>query len=267
MTVLARAENVSLAIGGKTILDAVSLAVAPGEIRAVVGPSGAGKSTLARCLAAVARGWTGSIEIGGRPVRSLSRKQLARSVCYLPQSWTDVPEFTVGEYVGMARYAYGGFWRARGVGDGAIIDEALNAVGLSAFAVRPLSTLSGGQRQLAALAAALAQESDLMILDEPVSSFDPKLQEEFNQLMLRLNRAKNVSFVIITHDVNTALKFTDKTLALRDGGVVFDGPSAALADGKLLRDIYAMEFALVDAGAGERIVVPASWLERGRRDS
>ena len=265
MTVLARADGVSLSIDGKKILDSVSLAVRKGEIRAVVGSNGAGKSTLARCLAALIGGWSGSIEIGGAPVRRLSRKELARSVCYLPQARGDMQAFTVREYVGMGRYAHGGFWGGRAVEDFRIADEALEATGAARFADRPLPELSGGERQLAALAAALAQQAELMILDEPGSFLDPKLQDQFTRLVLRLNRDKGVSFVIVTHDVNTAVKFTDKTLALRSGIVVYDGDSSGLADEAALRKIYGMEFSLVDAGAGERLVVPASQLGAGRK--
>lgn len=257
---LLAAEGIGFSAGGKTIIENISLIIAAGEIRALVGANGAGKSTLARCLAGVAAGWRGRVAIAGRDRRSLNRREFAKLVCYLPQSSGTPPPFTVRNYVLMGRYAHGGFWSGLGREDGEKAESALELAGISGLADRLLPTLSGGERQLAAIAAGLAQESRLLILDEPSAFLDPARQELLHGILRRLNRERGVSILLVTHDINAAMLLTHRTIALRDGRTAFDGPSRDLAETGVLRRIYGLEFSFLEAG-GARLVLPRSLTE------
>ncbi|MDR1521206.1 MAG: ABC transporter ATP-binding protein [Planctomycetota bacterium] len=257
---LLRAVDLSFSAGGKSIISGVSFAMRPGEFRAVIGRNGAGKSTLARRLAGLAPGG-GEVRIRGRAADSLSRRELAREICYLPQIQERTPAFSVRDYVMLGRYPHTGFWRGPGRGDRDIVQAALEMTGLAGLADRPLPTLSGGERQLAAIAGGLAQEAVLLILDEPAAFLDP-----FNQSLLlaclgRLNRVKGVSLLVITHDVNLALLFAQRALALKSGRVVFDGPPGDLTAARL-HGIFDIPFASFKVGAAN-LTCPLALLEAG----
>lgn len=241
-------REVGYSVSGGDIIAGVSFDMRPGELRAVIGPNGAGKSTLARCLAGVLKATAGEVLISGTPAAAMSRRRLAANVCYMPQFHGDLPAFSVREYVLMARYAHAGFWRGLGGEDNAIADAALAMTGTGALSERPLPTLSGGERQLVSLAAGVAQEARLLILDEPATFLDPGHQDLLLDIIGRLNREQGISFLVVTHDVNMAMLFTHRTLALKLGRVAFDGPSAKLADDGVLRDIFDMEFEFARIG-------------------
>lgn len=261
---LLRVVNLSFSVGGKVILAGVSFAMRQGEIRAVIGPNGAGKSTLARCLTAVIGGASGRVEFFGRELGTIPRRELARLACYLPQSHPSMPAYTVRDYVLMGRYAHIGFWAGPGSEDRERAEDAMRMTGVLSLAERTLPTLSGGERQLVAIAAGLAQEARLLILDEPATFLDPGHQDLLLRLIRRLNEERGVSVLIVTHDVNMALRFTHWTLALRGGGVVFDCPSPELSDPGRLREIYGVDFAFVEKG-GSRFALTAGMLDGGAR--
>ncbi len=259
---LLKVGDLSFAVRGKTILSGVSFRMQRGEIRAVIGPNGAGKSTLARCLAGVIAKSGGLVEIAGRCQEALSRRELARKICYLPQFSGTLPAFRVRDYVLMGRYAHSGFWSGLEQGDGERADDAMRLAGVAHLADRFLPTLSGGERQLAAIAAGLAQEADLLILDEPATFLDPGRQERLVELILRLNRERGVSLLVVTHDINMAMLFTCRTLALREGRVAFDRPSGELSEPGTLAGIYGVDFDFLDIGNGRRIALSAGMARR-----
>lgn len=238
-------DNLSCGIAGKSILSGVRFSMEQGEVRAVIGPNGAGKSTLARCVSGVAKKSGGTVSLFGRDQDSLSRREMAAMVCHMPQIQGSLPAFTVRDFVGMGRYAHSGFWQGLGVRDREMADAAMELAGVSRFADRLLPTLSGGERQMVAIAAGLAQEAKLLVLDEPATFLDPLHQDMLLDLIRKLNRERGVSLLIVTHDINMAMLFTHRTLALREGKVVYDGPSAGLSGGNALETIYGMEFALL----------------------
>ncbi len=248
-------SGLSIALGGKPILQGVGFSIQPGEIRAIIGPNGAGKSTCVRCIAGVLAGWTGGITLDSRAHADLSRRELARLVCYLPQIGGALPAFSVWDYVSMGRYAHIGLWDGLGAHDAEAIDRALADVGIGHLRDRRLTTLSGGERQMAAIAAGLAQEARLLILDEPATFLDPLRQDLLLELVGRINRERGISVLMVTHDVNAAMFHTHRTLALRDGRVVFDGSSADLRQNETLRAIYDMDFAFAPVPGGHSLAV------------
>ncbi|MCD8350717.1 MAG: ABC transporter ATP-binding protein [Planctomycetaceae bacterium] len=248
-------SGLSIALGGKPILNYVDFTMQPGEIRAIIGPNGAGKSTCVRCLAGVVAGWTGGIKLDGRAHADLSRRELARLVCYLPQIGGTLPAFSVWDYVSMGRYVHLGLWDGLGARDAEAIDRALHDVGIGNLRDRRLTTLSGGERQMAAIAAGLAQEARLLVLDEPATFLDPLRQDMLLQLVGKINQERGVSVLMVTHDVNAAMLHTHRTLALHDGRVVYDGPSAELRGEETLRRIYDMDFAFAPVPGGHTLAV------------
>lgn len=245
---LLEVEDLSFAVRDKTILSGIRFRMDEGEIRAIIGPNGAGKSTLVRCIAGVAKKSGGSVAFSGVGQDQVSRKELARRVCYMPQIQGSLPPFTVRDFVGMGRYAHGGFWRDMRRGDAEAVDAAMELAGVSELADRLLPTLSGGERQMTAIAAGLAQEARLLVLDEPGTFLDPAHQDMLLELIIRLNREQGISLLIVTHDVNMAIHFTHATLALQKGKTAFDGASADLVHDDVLADIYGTDFAFLPLG-------------------
>lgn len=234
----------SFEAGGRRILDDVTLAVGRGERVAVVGPNGAGKTTLLRCLNRILRGGRGTIRVAGRPLEEYDQAGLARRLAYVPQAEGRSIPFTVKGFVMMGRYPHLGPLAAAGTEDERAVREALGAAGTAAFADRMLDTLSGGERQRVFLAAALAQETDVLLLDEPAAFLDPSQQVEIHGMLGRIHRERGVTLLLVTHDVNAALSYAGRVIGLREGRVVFDGPSDELAADGALERIYGHRFAI-----------------------
>jgi len=237
-------DRFSLSLGGREILKELRFSIAAGERVAIIGPNGAGKTTLLKCLNRILRGGTGQIRIGGRPLDSYRQFDLARRLAYVPQAEARTAPFTVRESVEMARYPHLGPLSPVRPQDLAAVDRAIEAAGIGPLSHRSLDTLSGGERQKALLAAALAQESDILLLDEPTAFLDPSQQTEILGMLGRVHRERGTTMLSVTHDLNEAVTHSNRVIALREGAVVFDGPSDALAQPDSLRRIYQHEFVI-----------------------
>lgn len=237
-------DRFSISLGGKEILRDVTFSILAGERIAIIGPNGAGKTTLLKSLNRILRGGRGKIRIAGRPLESYRQFDLARRIAYVPQAEARPAPFTVRESVEMARYPHLGPLAPVRAQDLAVVDRALEAAGMGPLSNRSLDTLSGGERQKALLAAALAQESEILLLDEPTAFLDPSQQTEILRVLDNVHRERAVTILTVTHDLNEALAHSQRVIALRDGAVVFDGPSASLTQGDSLRSIYQHEFVI-----------------------
>lgn len=231
-------RGLSLAIGGKQILRDVSLAVHPGEYLSIVGPNGAGKTTLLRCLLRILRPSGGEVLVAGRPLESYSQRQLARVLSYVPQTIESGLPYTVSEMVMMGRYAYFRPLAPISKADRQIVCDTLERTGLVELAERPIATLSGGERQKVFIAAALAQQAQVLLLDEPTTFLDYRHQAEVCRLLVEVNRTLGSTIVAVTHDVNTAALHSRQIVALRQGQVAFDGAPQELMRPEVLARIY-----------------------------
>ena len=246
----------SFRIGAKPILRDVSFSVAAGEYLSIVGPNGAGKTTLLKCIDRVLTGGTGAIAVFGRALAEFSQRDLARRLSYVPQSGGPAFPFSVIEFVRMGRYPYLGPFASVDRQGQQAIDEALALTGTAEFADRMLDTLSGGERQKVFLAAALAQQADILLLDEPTTFLDYRHQAEIRDLLARVNR-RGTTIVSVTHDLNRAVLDSRRVLALCGGEVAFWGMPNEIMRHEVLERIYQTEFFLAShPQAAVPIVLP-----------
>lgn len=239
-------DGLSLSIRGKPILRNVSARIDAGETWSVVGPNGAGKSTLLKSLMRIQAGWTGGLLLDGLDVRGLSQREVARRIAYVPQPCDNLGlHYTVREFVRMGRYARSGLFGSR-PGDGAAIESAMRRAKVAVFADRTLNNLSGGERQKVFIAAALAQGSGVLLLDEPTAFLDYHHQGEVAQIVRELNQECGATILSVTHDVNAALLTGGYVLALRDGEVAWSGPASELACERTLGRIFGATFRFLD---------------------
>ena len=256
MTAAIDVTDLSYRVGRKDILAGVSLSVSRGEYVAIIGPNGAGKTTLLKCLNGILAGWHGSVHIMGKPAGAYSQHELARQIAYVPQSAGKHP-FTVFEYVLMGRYPYLSPFSSVGKDDEDAVRAALELTGTARFADRRHGTLSGGERQKVVIAAALAQDANILLLDEPTTFLDPRHQSDISRILARANRDKGVTVISVTHDINAAVLSSNRIVALKEGRVLFSGPAHDVLDNDVLRDLYDMEFAFTTHPvSGRRIIAP-----------
>ena len=235
-------ENFSFSFGKKRILRDVSLAVRGGEFLSIIGPNGAGKTTLIKCIDRILTGGAGVIKIDGVPIERFTQKDLAKLIGYVPQAdGRDLP-FTVHEFVMMGRYPHLSPFSTIKASDENVVHQALTVTGTVEFNDRLLGTLSGGERQKVFIAAALAQEAKILLLDEPTTFLDYKHQGEVQALLKHLNKGAGVTIVSVTHDINAAALTSDRIVALKHGSVVFSGPAGKLMNNEVLEAIYDKPF-------------------------
>ena len=253
-----RIENLSFSFGRVKVLHNIAFGLEAGDYLSIIGPNGAGKSTLLKCLLRLHdQGQaSGGIYVKGQPLSGYNQKELARLVSYVPQAGGWIPPFTVRELLRLSRYPYASSTSGLNARDYQAIDRALELTGLGDMTERYLKTLSGGQRQKAYLAAALAQETEIMLLDEPASFLDPKHSAELTALLRRLNRDQGLTMLVVTHDLNHPLNVGGLVLVLKDGRAVYFGPQSGLIDGQVLEEAYQHHFTfLTHPGSGRPVVV------------
>jgi iron complex transport system ATP-binding protein len=238
-------RNLQCQRNGRHILRGVSFTVEDGEFLAIIGPNGAGKTTLLKCLLQLVPGWQGEILLSGISIRTLTPRQLACRLAYVPQIPRSDTPYGVREFVLMGRYARHSPLASPGRSDRLAADRALDLAGVGDLAERTLDTLSGGERQRAYIAAALAQEAPVLLLDEPSSQLDPRHRHEVGLLLRRLQTEQALTIVLVSHDLNEASLRADRILALRDGEVAKLGPPELLMTAEELGSIFSTRFTLV----------------------
>ena len=242
---------------GPVVLDDVSLAIERGGIVGLLGPNGSGKTTMLRLLSGTLIPGSGSVTIDGADLRTRSRRNLARRIASVPQETHSAFDFTALEIVLMGRYPHLGAFELEGADDLRIARDALAATGTSALEARPFATLSGGEKQRVVIASALAQASDVLLLDEPTASLDPGFQLEIAALLQRLNRDRGVTMAVSTHDLNLAATLCTDLVLLKGGRVVAAGPTRAVLTRAHVRTLYGVDADVEDhPRAGHLIVVP-----------
>ncbi|MDD5309559.1 MAG: ABC transporter ATP-binding protein [Deltaproteobacteria bacterium] len=245
-------RDLTLMLGKKTVLGGISLDVPLGSHVAVIGPNGAGKTTLLKCLMGIYRPTGGGIRLFGRPLGDHSRRALARTVSFVPQSDELSSSLSVDDFVLMGRYPYLDPLAPATAADRNAVDDALRLTDIVPLRHRALDSLSGGERQRALVAAVIAQGAKVMLLDEPTGSLDPRHKAEILGLIEHLRRTLNLTIVTVTHDINEAALWSDRVVALKQGRVVFSGDGWNLMCGGVLEEVYEKRFVFAaqpDTGA------------------
>ena len=252
-----KAESLTLAYGNEPIVEELDLVVPPGQITALVGPNGCGKSTLLRGLSRLLKPRAGTAYLDGKSIHKMSTKEVARQVGMLPQSPLAPDGLTVRELVSHGRYPHQSWLQQQRPEDEAAIEAALETTNMLDLAERPLDTLSGGQRQRAWIAMALAQETEILLLDEPTTFLDLAYQLEVLDLLHELN-AQGRTIVMVLHDLNQASRYAHHIVALKDGQIHARGRPGDIITTKMVRDVFGVTtYIVADPVTGTPMCVPA----------
>lgn len=248
-------DHISVTLGDTPVLHDISLSVAPGEFLSIIGPNGCGKSTLLKVICHMVRPQSGQAYLYGRPLSSYSRRQLARHMAILTQKH-DIPEdMTVYELVSLGRFPYRTFYRLSSVQEKDIIDKAMADAGIESCRDRLVHTLSGGEQQRAFLAMTLAQEPQILLLDEPTTYLDIRHQLDILELLKQLNETRYLTIVVVLHDMNQALRYSRRTLVMKEGRIVAGGPPQEVITPALLQDVFGVCGESVVTSSGRRVLV------------
>ncbi len=256
-------EDVSVSIANRRIVKRVSFHVEQGERLTIIGPNGAGKTTLLRCLGRLLLPDSGRVLLHGKPLSGYGHRALARQLCYVPQAQECALPYTVYEFLLMARYPHLGPFSTLGRSDHAAVKRALAQTDMAAFGGRMLDTLSGGERQKVFIAAALAQEAPLLLLDEPTAFLDYRHQVEVAELLLQLQREEGKTVVCVTHDLNCGVYWSDRVLALKQGEGMYFGGAEGLYARETLLSIYDTPFDVLPHAQGGGVLVAPLTREQG----
>ncbi|PBC52172.1 ABC transporter ATP-binding protein [Rhodococcus sp. ACS1] len=251
------ADNLSLGYGDRVIVDHLNLEVRTGVITTVIGPNGCGKSTLLRALGRLLKPRNGSVLLDGKAIGSMRTKDVARTLGMLPQAPVAPEGLTVADLVARGRHPHQSWLRQWSSDDECEVAEALALTGVSDLADRPVDQLSGGQRQRAWISMALAQGTDILLLDEPTTYLDLAHSVEVLDLVDRMHEELGRTVVMVLHDLNLAIRYSDQLIVMRDGTIVASGAPKDIISAELLLEVFGLEAAVIADPVSDRpLVVP-----------
>ncbi|MEU2350137.1 ABC transporter ATP-binding protein [Modestobacter sp. NPDC049651] len=251
------AEGVRLAYGEHVVVDSLDLALTDGSFTAIVGPNGCGKSTLLRALGRLLRPTGGTVLLDGRAITSTPTREVAKVLGLLPQTPLAPEGLTVADLVARGRHPHQSWLRQWSSDDEAIVTEALSWTDMAELADVPVDALSGGQRQRAWISMALAQGTDLLLLDEPTTYLDLAHQVDVLELVGRLHAERGRTVAVVLHDLNLAARYAERLVAMKDGVLVAAGTPAEVLTEQLLAEVFELEARVVpDPVTGTPMVVP-----------
>jgi iron complex transport system ATP-binding protein len=252
-----RAEGLTLAYGERTVIEGLDLDLLPGRVTAIVGANACGKSTLLRSMSRLLAPQQGQVLLDGEQVHRLPAKQLARTLGLLPQSPITPEGITVADLVGRGRHPHQGLFSRWSTADDEAVAAALDATRTAELAERPVDELSGGQRQRVWIAMALAQETDLLLLDEPTTFLDVSHQVEVLDLLTDLNQARGITVVMVLHDLNLAARYADRLVMIAGGDVAAAGPPAEVLTEERVQEVFGLECRIIpDPVSGTPLMLP-----------
>ncbi|MDP9381383.1 MAG: ABC transporter ATP-binding protein [Chloroflexota bacterium] len=255
-------ERLTLAYDERAVVAGLDIVIPTGRVTALVGPNGCGKSTLLRGLARLLKPRGGSAYLDGRSIWRMPTRELARQLGILPQAPVAPEGLTVRDLVAQGRYPYHGWLNRWSEADEEAVARALDITGMVDLAHRPVDALSGGQRQRAWIAMALAQETKVLLLDEPTTYLDMHHQLEVLHLLRRLNREEGRTVVLVVHNLNHAARYSDHVVALSDGKVVAAGTPQEVVTSEVLREVFGVEaHILSDPDTGVPLCIPYALCE------
>ena len=236
-----RGEGVAVGYGDRLIIEPMDVAVPAGEVTAIIGPNGCGKSTLLKALSRTMPLAAGAVYLDGRAIAEMPTAEVARKMALLPQAPEAPGGLTVGELVALGRYPHQRGFGRLSARDREIIAWALAITHLDDFSGRALDALSGGQRQRAWIAMALAQDTDLILLDEPTTYLDMAHQLEVLELLCSLNEEQGKTIALVIHELNLAARVADWMIALKDGSIRGAGTPEEVMTPAMLREVFGLD--------------------------
>jgi iron complex transport system ATP-binding protein len=257
----------TLAYEDRTVVHDLDLAVPDGRVTVIVGPNACGKSTTLRALGRLLKPRSGSVLLDGEALTKLPTKKIAQQIGLLPQTPVAPEAITVADLVARGRQPHQHWWQQWSDADERAVTEAMERTDVAALADRSVDELSGGQRQRVWIAMALAQETELLLLDEPTTYLDIAHQVEVLDLVRQLNHDKDRTVVLVLHDLNQAARYADHLVAMKSGRIVAEGPPAEVVTADLVREVFGLDCVVVpDPVTGSPLIVPgAPWQAGGTR--
>lgn len=252
------AAGVSIGYGRTTIVEGLDLTIPHGRFTALVGPNGSGKSTILRALAGLMSLQSGSVILDGRSIAALPARAIARQVGVLAQGPRSPEGLTVWDLVQQGRYPHRSMFGGWSAGDEAACDEALQLTGMDGLRHRPVDSLSGGQKQRAWIAMTLAQQTPILLLDEPTTFLDLAHQIEVMDLITELVRQRNKTVVAVLHDLNQAARYADLMVFLKAGSIAATGEPASVMTAPVIADVFGIQSSITaDPLSGTPMCIPA----------
>lgn len=255
---LMEVEQLSFAYGTEQILNQISISVKPGEFLVILGPNGSGKTTLLRCMSGTLKPSSGEVRLKGRAILTMKRQDIAKTVSVLPQQDTNEFGFTVEELVTMGRLPHLGRFEKESLKDRQKVMWSMEVTNTIHLKSRLVTSLSGGEMQRVGLAKALAQEPEVLFLDEPTSHLDINYQVEMLDVVKRLNSEKGITVVAVMHDTNLAAAYCDSMVLLSEGTVFASGPTSKVFTAQNINALYGLDVVMMKHPlSGKNLIFPA----------
>ncbi|MEU6848183.1 ABC transporter ATP-binding protein [Streptomyces sp. NPDC046716] len=262
------ADDVTLGYDQRVIAEKLSVEIPDQSFTVIVGPNACGKSTLLRALSRMLKPSTGRVLLDGSVIQSMPAKKVAKTLGLLPQSSVAPDGITVADLVARGRYPHQGLLRQWSPEDEKVVNESMASTGVAELADRYVDELSGGQRQRVWIAMALAQQTPLLLLDEPTTYLDIQHQIDVLDLCADLHEEQGRTLVAVLHDLNHAARYATHLIALRDGEVIAEGAPKDIVTADLVEQLFGMKCQVIDdPETGTPLVVPAARKNRGKRDA
>lgn len=263
-------KNLTLSYGDSIIINELNLSIPKGEVTVFIGGNGCGKSTLLRSIARLLKPRNGAVLLEGKAIAKMATKEVAKQMAILPQSPLAPEGLTVLQLVKQGRYPYQTWLKQWSEEDEEKVNRALSATGLDDLKDRPVDSLSGGQRQRAWIAMTLAQDTDIILLDEPTTYLDMTHQIEILDLLFELNEKEDRTIVMVLHDLNLACRYAHHIVAIKDGKIFAQGKPEHVVNPHLVKKVFDMECKIafdplfgtplcIPYGKGRRILNQSGW--------
>lgn len=250
-------EGLYFAYNKTPVLNGVNMRIQKGAFTTIVGPNGSGKSTFVKNLTRMVHCDKGVVLVNGRDLASYSHKELSKVMASVPQVTSTEFDFSAQEVVMMGRYPHLRRFQPETEQDHRIVEEAMKATGVWKMRDFPINSLSGGERQRVIIARAIAQEPEILVLDEPIAHLDLHHQIELMRLTRRLTKERGITVVAILHDLNFAIEFSDYVFMMKEGRIYKEGPPSSVIQEDFIKDVYEVDVTLiVNPVTGNPHVIP-----------
>lgn len=235
------ARNLKVAYGEKIIIDGLNIDINAGEIVSIIGPNGCGKSTLLKTLSRMIKPVSGNIFLDKENIKDLKNKCISQKMCLLSQHNNSPADLTVEQLVCFGRIPHKKWYEVKTSKDKEIVDWAICNTGLKRYCNTPIGALSGGERQRAYVAQALCQQPNILLLDEPTTYLDISYQLELMELVKEINEKFNITIVMVLHELNQAIKYSDRLIIMKKGSIISDGTPNEIINQDIIKEVYNIE--------------------------